>query len=302
VKQWLKFLDFLHVVNFALVLVQFAMGFRQDYLGGIFGTSIGCNGGLFLFLTLITVKTILSFMRNECGVIKCMSFSLMAILIATLAEVKFFFVMFICIVIVTACITKWSFRKTVFFVFCAIIVSVFSTMLSLMYDDFQDFLTWDGLRNAILNPNYSSTEDLGRFTAVPIISERFLPQFFDKLFGIGLGNADTSSLSIFNTTFFEAYRSIRYNYFSYAFLYLETGIIGLVLYVMFFVVSFVVSLRLYIAKKADGMICQLAMIFSGVCVVLMFYNSSLRTEMVGYLAYFVLALPLISAGAARPRD
>ena len=37
VKAWLKLLDWLYVINFTVVLLQFALGYRQDYLGGIFG-------------------------------------------------------------------------------------------------------------------------------------------------------------------------------------------------------------------------------------------------------------------------
>ena len=42
----------------------------------------------------------------------------------------------------------------------------------------------------------------------------------------------------------------------------------------------------------DVMYAQMGMIFSVICVVLTFYNSSLRME-VGYVAYFVLALPFV---------
>ena len=89
---------------------------------------------------------------------------------------------------------------------------------------------------------------------------------------------------------------------SYSFLYLETGILGLILYATFFIISFVVALRLYTAKMANEMICQLTMIFSIMCIAFMFYNIVLKSELASYLAFFVLALPLISAGAAKPRE
>ena len=45
--------------------------------------------------------------------------------------------------------------------------------------------------------------------------------------------------------------------------------------------------------EGDMLNTQAALIMSIVSVILIFYNSSMRTE-VGYMVYFVLALPFIS--------
>lgn len=302
VQKFFEIFDVLYVINFLLVLVQFMMGYQQDFLGGIFGVQKGCNGGVIIFMSFVMARQLLLFMRNEGSTIKCVLFSLLGLLVAALAELKVFFLLFILIAVVTAMITKGSVKKALFFVFCTLVISISSTILSLLYDEFQDFLSLEKLWEALLNPNYSSEEDVGRLTAIPVISKRFHTGVLDKLFGMGLGNADSSSLAIFNTPFFKAYSSIHYTYFVYAFLYLEVGIVGLLMYAMFFVLSFFAALRLRLAKMADDLTCQLTMIFSGVCLVLVFYNVALRAEMAGYLAYFVLALPLISAKATRPKN
>ncbi len=302
VKNWLKILDWFYIANFFIVILEFLIGYRQDYLGGIFGVQKGCNGGLLIFITVIIIKSVLEFMRNEGSTVKCLMFSFMGLLIAALAELKFFFVLFIGVVIISAVITKSSLKKTWFFLFCFILIVVFSSALSLMYDEFERFLSFENLVSSIFNPNYATKEDIGRFTAIPTISKRFLTSIPERLFGMGLGNADSSSVDIFNTPFFDMYGSLHYAIFSYSFLYLETGIIGLVIYTSFFIVSFTVSLRLYKAQKADELICQIAMILSVICIMLMFYNVSLRSEMSAYLVYFVLALPLISSVAVRPAE
>ena len=299
VKKWLNILDGLYIINFFVIIFQFSVGYRQDFLGGIFGVQKGCNGGLLIFITLIITRTVLLFMRNEGSTIKCLIFSFIGLLVAALAELKFFFVIFICVVLITAVITKSSFKKTGFFLFSVMLIFVFSSILSLMYDDFERFLSFDNLFNSIFNPNYATKEDIGRFTAIPIISNKFLTNLPDRLFGMGLGNADSSSIDLFNTPFFDMYGAIHYSIFLYSFLYLETGIVGLLIYTSFFIVSFVVSLRLFITKKADEYICQLSMIFSIVCIAFMFYNISLRNEMSAYLAFFVLSLPLISSGSVQ---
>ena len=55
----------------------------------------------------------------------------------------------------------------------------------------------------------------------------------------------------------------------------------------------------YDAEGADELVCQMAMIFSIVCIILMVYSVALRSETAAYLAFFVLALPLISSKAIR---
>ena len=302
VKSWLKLLDWLYVLNFFVVIVEFLLGFRQDYLGGIFGVQKGCNGGLLVFLTVVLTKAILGFMRDEESTTKCLLFTFMGLLIAALSELKIFFIIFIAIVLLAMLMTKSSVKKTVFFLVCVVLLILFSSLLSLMYDEFAGFLTLDKLWEALTNPNYATKEDIGRFTAIPIISENFLTSLSDKFFGMGLGNADMSSLPMFNTEFYDIYGSLHYTNFLYSFLFLETGIIGLILYLSFFVTSFVIALRLYIQKSADECICQFTMIFSIMCMFFVVYNAVLRTEIAAYFAFFVLALPLISSNAVRSNN
>lgn len=302
VKRWLKLFDWLYILNFFVVLVQFAMGYRQDYLGGIFGVEKSCNGGLLVFLTIVNTKSVLAFMRSKGSTLKCLLFSFIGLFIAALAELKFFFVIFIVIVIISAIMTKSSVRKTVFFTLSIVMILTLSSLLSLMYDEFAGFLSLDNLWTAIFNPNYATKEDIGRLTAIPTISENFLKEPMAQLFGMGLGNADTSSLEMFNTPFFEMYGTIHYSIFTYAMAYLELGIVGLIIYTSFYVAAFIVALNLYRKRVADEGICQLAMITSVMCIVFMFYNSVIRTEMAGYLVYFILALPLISVDSVKLRS
>ena len=94
---------------------------------------------------------------------------------------------------------------------------------------------------------------------------------------------------------------IHYSYFSYAFLFLETGFVGLILYASFFVASAVVSYRLMKSQTADETACQMAIIFSVLSLVLLVYNSSLRME-ISFMLFFVLALPIISANEQREEN
>lgn len=300
-KGWIKALDVLFVINFAVVILQYFSGYGQDYIGGIFGTSKGCNGSLLIFLCIVFAKTILSFMRGEEKMSKCIFVSVASLLVSTLSELKMFFILFILILFMASFMTAHSIKKTLFFVFGAVLVVLFSTLLTVLYKDFTDFLSFDSLIKALTDTGYATDEDIGRFTALPVISQRFLPGFFRKLFGLGLGNCDSSSLSMFNTPFFESHQTVHYSYFSYAFLFLETGFVGLALYASFFVASFFVSRKLKKLEMADEFACQMSIILSVISLILLVYNSSLRME-IGFMLFFVLALPIISANEQRESD
>ena len=300
-KGWIKALDVLFVINFAVVILQYFSGYGQDYIGGIFGTSKGCNGSLLIFLCIVFAKTILSFMRGEEKMSKCIFVSVASLLVSTLSELKMFFILFILILFMASFMTAHSIKKTLFFAFGAVLVVLFGTLLTVLYKDFTDFLSFDSLIKALTDTGYATDEDIGRFTALPVISQRFLPGFFKKLFGLGLGNCDSSSLSMFNTPFFESHQTVHYSYFSYAFLFLETGFVGLALYASFFVASFFVSRKLKKLEMADEFACQMSIILSVISLILLVYNSSLRME-IGFMLFFVLALPIISANEQRERD
>ena len=300
-KGWIKALDVLFVINFAVAILQYFSGYGQDYIGGIFGTSKGCNGSLLIFLCIVFAKTILSFMRGEEKMSKCIFVSVASLLISTLSELKMFFILFILILFMASFMTAHSIKKTLFFAFGAVLVVLFSTLLTVLYKDFTDFLSFDSLIKALTDTGYATDEDIGRFTALPVISQRFLPGFFRKLFGLGLGNCDSSSLSMFNTPFFESHQTVHYSYFSYAFLFLETGFVGLALYASFFVASFFVSRKLKKLEMADEFACQMSIILSVISLILLVYNSSLRME-IGFMLFFVLALPIISANEQRESD
>lgn len=300
-KGWIKALDVLFVINFAVVILQYFSGYGQDYIGGIFGTSKGCNGSLLIFLCIVFAKTILSFMRGEEKMSKCIFVSVASLLVSTLSELKMFFILFILILFMASFVTAHSIKKTLFFAFGAVLVVLFSTLLTVLYKDFTDFLSFDSLIKALTDTGYATDEDIGRFTALPVISQRFLPGFFRKLFGLGLGNCDSSSLSIFNTPFFKSHQTVHYSYFSYAFLFLETGFVGMALYASFFVASFFVSRKLKKLEMADEFACQMSIILSVISLILLVYNSSLRME-IGFMLFFVLALPIISANEQRESD
>lgn len=291
----LKFMDVLFWFNAVVALFQFfVLGYEQDYLGGVFGVGRGCNGYLLVFFTIVVTKSVLSFFSRKENAIVCFLKCATAMLIATMAELKFFFVMFVIILIVASAITKFSWRKVVIYIISGLFVMFASVLLVEFFGENRS-LSFDNILSLISASNYSSSRDLGRFSALPTISRFYLTEPIEKIFGLGLGNCDTSAFAICNTPFYLSHSYLNYTWLSSAFLFLETGYVGLIIYLLFFVVCFLFAYRKKKSGSGNEMLCQIGMIMSVVCVFLTFYNSSLRME-IGYMAYFALALPFISSG------
>ena len=290
--SYLKILDMLYWVNAVVIAVQIVMGYRQDYLGGIFGVQKGCNGSLLVFLTLVVAKSLLNFMSEKERITLCLLKSGIALIIASFSELKIFFFLFVGLVVLTTFLTSFSWKKVAFLLVSAILIFVSSTILTLVFDVFQGFFSIEALITQLTLENYASDNDIGRFTAFSSISERFLPTISDQLFGMGLGNCDTSAFPLFNTEFYDSYVSTHYSIFSHAFLFIETGMIGFLIYCSFFVICLVKSIKSLKFTKDDKLFSQLAIIMSVVCFALLVYNSSLRMD-IAYLIYFVLALPFV---------
>lgn len=291
-KKLVELTDKLFWLNAVVSLFQFfVMGYRQDYLGGLFGVERGCNGASLLFFILVISKSLLSYMNGQERIMSCFLKSGTAMIIAAMAEIKFFFLIYVIILLLASLLTRFSFRKFWMIFISIFLLSMGSTLLVSIFGA-KVRLSFEFLLELITAKSYASRTDLGRFTVISVLSNRILTTWPMRLFGLGLGNCETSSFAICNTPFFQQYQSLHYTWFTSACLYLETGYLGMAIYLSFFMVSFIQAFRTVKAGTANQLFCQLAMIMAILCMILTFYNSSLRIE-AGYIAYFVLALPYV---------
>ncbi len=292
VKVCLKFVDVLFWVNVIVAFYQFfILGYQQDYLGGIFGVEKGCNAYNAVFFAIVIIKSLLLYFKEEEKTGVCFLKIGMCLVLAALAEMKFFFVLFVMILILCTILTKITWKKFAMLLCIAVVFTISATLLTMVFGR-NSSLTLQNILALVTSETYSSANDLGRFTAIPIIAERFLTNLPERLFGMGLGNADTSAFAICNTPFFQVYEHLHYTWFSSAMLFLETGFIGLGLNLFFYGLCLALSIKRYKDKTGNVLYNEIAIVFAVLCIILTFYNSAMRKE-VGYIAYFFLALPFI---------
>lgn len=303
VEDCFKIFDAFYWFNFFVCLVQyFLLGFKQDYLGGIFGVERGCNGYINIFLCVIIVRTIINYLNRKESTASFLLKVGSALILSALAELKFFFIEFIVLVCVASLITKFSWRKFVIIIasFVGVILGV--TLLINLFPDFADFFTIEVIFNSAASQGgYTNSEDINRLTAIPIISNLFLTKPYQRWFGLGLGNCDLSSISIFNTPFYDKYGDFNYDWFSYSFLYLEVGYIGMILFFGFFIFCFIYARSYYMKGMANKEYCQMTMAMAVLCCLIAIYGGSLRSDG-AYMAYFMLSLPFISSVSYKQKN
>jgi hypothetical protein len=149
-----------------------------------------------------------------------------------------------------------------------------------------------GGANNILD--YSQTAGWGyglpRVGSSVIIQKMFFDNPVKMLFGVGLGQGVETKLSFIDSSFYEKYGYLTYQLFSFQNVFLQTGWLGTIFYVGFFV-----SLLLYNfmrKKKAPAQykyLYDMAITFTLLCTALIWYNQSLRIYF-GIFPYFILGL------------
>ena len=293
VDDWMKLFDKLFWVDVVASIYQFLfLGIDGDQLGGLFSTEVGGNGYTNLFFLIVVAKAVVFFLDKREKMLTCLTKCAAALVVAAMAELKFFYVEFILVAMLAVLFTNFTWRKMAVIVGGLAGVTVCSIFLTSLFPNFSGWFSLEWfLKTATSDHGYTSSGDLNRLNAIPRINELWLKTGWQRVFGLGLGNCDTASYAILNTPIFEAYGNMHYTWISYAMMYLETGWIGLIFYWGFFVLAYFRICR--IEKRSDGIVpshCRIARIMAILCVVISIYNSSLCTE-AGYMAYFVLAIP-----------
>ena len=291
VEKCYRFLYAIFWINVLVSLVQFfVLGYQQDYLGGVFGVERGSNAYSMVFFCIVLTRSLLSMMNGDEKLGWCLLRCASAAMIAVLSELFAFFLFFAVIAILATACTKFSWRKCLLYIALVLIFSVCGTLLVELFGEGSG-ISFETIVNRMFSSNYATEEDLGRMTAIPTIAEDILRDGPSRLFGLGLGNCDTSSFDIFNKPFFKTHENLHYVWILSAFLFLETGFVGLLLHMSFFVLCLIFAIK---QMKRGGNIlhCQITVVMSIVCIILTFYNASLRTE-AGYCAFLTLALPFV---------
>ena len=295
IPHYFKFMDLLFWINLPVVLFQyFVLKKSQDLLGGIFGTLEGCNSYTNIFFLIVIARSVLLYMSGREKGLLCLTKCGVALIVAIFSELKVFMLELIVLVIMAVLLSKFTMKRLWILLLILFGTILASQILVVLFPHFKNWLSLEAMLTSASERGYGSNKNaMNRLTAISMSWEQFLPTWKEKMFGLGLGNCDYAAFDFLVSPFYLAYGELRYMWFSSSFLILETGLIGLVLYVLFFVNIFVQANKLAQKRQGDTLCCHIAIIMSVMSLLMVVYNGALRTE-AGFMVYFVLALPFVN--------
>lgn len=293
VYVFIRILKKFYWVNFFLCLYQyFIQGLSNDYLGGIFGTSQGCNAYMNIFLCMITSIILGEYFSEKITMCKFLLYLVTSILIATLCELKIFYIEFIIMFSLVIIKTKFSLKKILVCLVGILIMSI-GIFFMLRYNPkiFEFFLNKESINYYLSGNGYTNSGDLNRFTAIQEIYNKFFKGDLKlSLFGFGLGSCEHSSFRFLESDFYIKYGYLNYRWMTHAWVYLEQGGIGILLLLLFFIEMFNFNLRK--KKNIPISLWLLSLTYVSSCILGLIYNCSLQLE-ASYLIAFMCSIPYI---------
>ena len=287
-----KFFDglfYVQLLNFLIGLYQyFILGLKQDRLGGLFGH--GNGNALCIFCVIVCSYTLLQSLNSGKGTIKAVLSLATSIIMAVLAEEKMLLFELLIVVLLCLALSKRSLIKLAIIPAIFIIGQQALQWLDVLFPGSAQGLTSLSLVEKYLTASWEGSYYIPRFGSFTFISNRiFHNNIFWNAFGLGMGNCDTSSFSFFQSPFYKQYGYMNYRWIFGQWTIMETGIIGLTLFVVLFFV-----IILYLLKtKGDALekeksVIETSIITAIICIMTMWMNNTLKVD-TAYIPYFIIA-------------
>ncbi|MDM0960174.1 hypothetical protein ACQR2U_11980 [Clostridium perfringens] len=299
IKRILKIVVLLQYFNiFCAFYEYFILNVQNDFLGGMFGCEQGCNAYLNAYLSIITAICICQFIYKKTSLFNMLFIVGSSSVIATLGELKIYYIELILIVIFAVLLSKKSIKS--FFIvitcFCSLIIGI--KILSQTSNESLQFIqSIDSLIEYDSRTDYGDGDiRISRFTVFNQVNDYFFnDNTYLKMFGFGLGSCeDSETFSGFNSDFANKFGFLQYRNLSSSMLYLEVGWFGLIGFIFIFMYIFILSYK-YKRNFIGTEYVYLPILTQIVCVLTIigiFYNSAIRRE-IAYFTYFILSLNLI---------
>lgn len=304
-----RLLDLVIVIHIVLTLIQFfGFGIRWDYLNGIFGTGMGGNSAVNILLLIITCICLYRFSRDEIKwPVLLLHISWMCYN-AALNELKVYIVELVLALVIFVLVTGEY--KRMLKLSPAILVIVYSSMILMymLYPYYSAFyaLLFVDFKGFVAEPHHENPDSLGRMYQISGVTKPIM-EYAESVraglgkmavfTGLGLGSGELSTIGMFDSRFYLENIRLWYWDFLLSMIYIETGILGLVIYCGTWLI---VPVRACIDRFRNRNRGSLMMILSGTMMIfVMVYDSALRNNY-GYMMWAFLGI--VYSAFARGKD
>ena len=298
-KKVIKIIHKIFILNIIVCFIQyFLLGYWGDAIGGTFRLGdTGGNAGIIYLIIIENSINIVNYLNKKCSIKKVILYLFLSVLIAVFAELKVVYIFILLIIILALLLNKFT-LKTICIVGSAVIaISLGYTILEKVDPETAKILNIVELMEYAGGEShgYSSEYDISRIRAFEQINDYFFMNNLKyNMFGYGLGNCDVSSIDIFNSYFARQYNDVlHYTWFSHAMLYLETGIIGYLLYILIYIYIIIYCFKRRKLDKDNYNFYNSLIIILISSIIMTWYNSILRND-ISYFIYIIIILPFIT--------
>ena len=280
----------LQVPNFIIVLFQFyILGYQQDSIGGIFGHISGCNGYLNIYLCIVTIFSVERYIHKKIR-FKSLLFCLgMVMLSSVFAELKVAFIEIPLIIILALILNKPSIKLIMASCIVIMLIPIGIEIICRLFPQWADsFLSLDAFLS--VGNEIGGGYNISRISAFSDIDRLiFRGDTLKNLFGLGFGNCEYSNFSFLTSEFYQSYGELHYRWFTHQMWFLECGYVGIILYILFFLLLFLWFNEQKLKYKDNYGFRATGQILIVIILLNFIYNFTLRSE-AGYIILSALAL------------
>ena len=276
------------VINTIVSIYQYSLHiYSADNIGGILGVDFGCNSYSIVLFMIATAYYLNAFINKKENLFKFILVNVCVFTCVIIADLKAFYFLFIVEMFVILFINKVKMRNVLIIILSIIGFTIIYNICLSFYNS-KNIFNVDYIKEYLTESSYSYNDDsINRTDGIQIINKLFNFDSEKTAFGLGMGAGEYNAY--FSSNIYQVYESTHYYWFSYAWIYLENGFIGLILYILILVFTFK---YIYINRIFKSRDVNVALAIIPTMLLLIIYNSSLRYDC-AYLLYMIIGISLI---------
>ncbi|MBX0313325.1 hypothetical protein [Planococcus glaciei] len=275
------------VVNFLVAVVQYFQGiYNQDDITGFLG---GNTTGVFMYLFMFYLA-ILSGLHYYKKISTFLFFALtmIPIIYSAIAEVKIGFVSIAILLIVYLVFINKGLKSLLLLIATSFVFSWAYFFLISVYPE-HDFLNMAFLDEYLVEQSYGGDGTINRFGFKPTVDAVvFEEKNSEIIFGKGLGSGNPSEMDILKGEVYRNFDYLKYSWFTLPYLYIETGWVGTIAYVLIYILPLIIALKAF--KREKSMLAIIVILMSVTNFVFLPYNAGLFSYGVTTIYWIYVAM------------
>lgn len=246
--------QFILSMKINVVIATYGYFFLSKYGDLVGGTFAGGNSELILLIMIVLFLVVGDYFQRRMSVLWMSAYIFFMFYLAIIGEMKFlYFVIPLFFYLTYVLLKRFSIKHVMMLAFAFFLfIPVLTFSLSFLYSDeyIEHYLSLEGIEEETTSDTAWGDEgSFNRGTAIALTEKMIFKNDVERITGYGFGSASASRS--FMGTIYADYGWTRFNYFTYSYLLIETGWIGLILFMLIHILLLFRYIGLYFKYKND---------------------------------------------------